>query len=465
MGEKRQQDKLAEFKSQERDSLKKREFVSSSTDTLSNVEINDSFSEAAGIGEEFANTLEWVPAYFCELYVLKSGFASHFVNQVTDVVKKNKRFLKRFRKPDIIDNQRTSMIRYSLSQIRRGTLKMRLQQLIRINGHFDCKLPNEHIFFGGKEIKDEETGEVAYTTGCMGKIIAEKIPRSMYHLEQEATIKYIMVREHERALFTKDGRILTVLEAGKHDIINRSIEFEIIEIYYVDIGNLQSRWGTQSKTVYGKGTRTATPATVKLNGTIVVRVNNLNNFLTNLVKNETEYYEGNLTSYVKDKVHQIVNSEISQTDALDVYKDAEGVMLAVKVKANDFFQDVGIELVDLSVGSIKFDETTDEIIQERLRKTQVEGAATDIELDKYKALQEMGIDLGAYVSKEQDIKMVASAPGGLTEKQKAENEIAELEKKIEELDEKLDNKEMSESVWEKRVERLESKIKDLRKKL
>jgi len=397
------------------------------------------------------------------MWVLKSERSQEFVNFVSENLYKKRRL----RKDKFLDYKVTP-VRYSLSDIRSGTLRNKMQNEIKARG-FECKLPTTHIMFGGKQITDEETGEAIYTKGCEGKIIAEKIPRVMYHFDKKSTIKYILVREHERALFTKDGRILTVLEAGKHDIINRSTEFEIIEIYYVDVGDLQSRWGTSTMLTDGKGTMTATQVRLRLNGSFTFRINNINNFLTNIVKNETEYYEGNLSKFVKDKILEIINSEMSQAEPISIYQDAEKVMLAVKVKANDLFQETGIELRSLAVSSCKFDEEVEQMFKDRLREIKVGGAGSDADtnrkLQELKALKEMGVDVSTYVSKEQDIKMAAASPGGASEKEKIKAEIAELEKKIDELDEKLDAGEMSESVWEKRMDRLEGKIKDLKKKL
>ncbi len=411
--------------------------------------ITDSFGSVRGVGQDSVETLEWVPAYYCELTVIKSPLSKKFTTSYTENIYKKRRIRK-----DKFLGQETHVVRANLSEIRGGTLRNKMQDLINLL-KFECKLPNQHVIFGKEE-------------NCFGKIIAEKIPRVLYHIAGEGpTIKYVLVREHERALFTRSGKILSVLEAGKHDIVNRSKEFDVVEIYYVDVGNVQTKWGTSTMITDGKGTMTATQVKLRLNGSVVSRVNNLNNFIPNLVKNETEYYEGNLQNYVKDKLLQIINSEMSQSDPISIYQDAEKVMLAVKVKANKFFQDVGVEIVDLSVASCKFDEEVEQMFKARLEKIKVGGATEDADTERkmqeLKRLQEMGIDVSTYVSKEQDIKMAAA--GGASEKERIEKEIAELEEKMEDLDDSLDSGKISETVWEKRTERIEKKIEELKSNL
>ncbi|KKM13907.1 hypothetical protein LCGC14_1711490 [marine sediment metagenome] len=431
-------------------------------ETITQEMIDDSFGKALGLGEEASDTLEWIPAYFCETSVLKSEQSQEFVNQVTEAIYKKKRLS---RKEKFLGKQKI-LVRYSLADIRSGTLKGRMQEEIGASG-FKCKLPNEHIRFGGEELTNPKTGKPINTQGCMGKIIAEKVPRVMYHYDKKSTIKYILVREHERVLFMRDGKIETVLDAGKHDIMSRSLTLDVIELYYVDVGNIQTRWGTSTMLTEGKGTMTATQVRLRLNGNLIIRINNLNNFISNIVKNETEYYEGNFQHYIKDKLIQIINSEMSQTEPISIYQDAEKVMLAVKVKANEFMQDAGVEIVDLAVASCKFDDDVEEMFKKRLEKIKVEGATADSDterkLQELKRLKEMGIDITDYVSKEQDIKIAGA--GGISEKEKIGKEIKQLEEKIEELDDKLDSGTISENVWEKRVERIEKKIEELKNKL
>jgi hypothetical protein len=101
---------------------------------------------------------------------------------------------------------------------------------------------------------------------------------------------------------------------------------------------------------------------------------------------------------------QIINSEMSQTEPLSIYQDAEKVMSAVNVKANDFFRDAGIEIIDLSVSTCKFDNEVEEIFRKRLEKIKVEGAEGDIKIDQriheLQKLKELGVDLNSYIQGE-----------------------------------------------------------------
>lgn len=372
-------------------------------------EIIDSFSGVAGIGGGDAETLEWIPAYYCEMWVLKSPYATEeFTHEVTQEIFKYKGW---FRKRLEHVGDLKHVLRYNLSEIRSSTLRNKMQEFIGLEG-FECKLPNNHIRFGGVK-HNSKTGKEIKIQGCLGKIIAEKIPKQLYfNKESGLTIKYILVREHERVLYVRDGKIMTVLEAGRHDILSGSMDFNIIEIYYVDVGNIPTKWGSSTMLTDGAGTRSATQVKLRINGSLIVRINNINNFITNIVKNEAEYYEGNIESYVKDKIYEIVNSEMSQAEPISIYQDAEKVLMAVKVKANEFLKDAGMEIVDLSVGACKFDEDVEAMFKKRLEKIKVEGAESDADsdrrLEELKQLKDLGIDINTYLQKEQEIRMASA---------------------------------------------------------
>ena len=350
-----------------------------------------------------ADTLEWIPAYYCEMWILKSDHANEkFIHEVTQEIFKIKGWFKK--RLQLVSNSK-HILRYNLAEIRSSTLRSKMQELIVIE-HFECKLPNNHIRFGGVK-RDAKTGTELVSKGCLGKTIAEKIPKSLYYInESGASIKYILVREHEKALFVIDGKVITTLDSGRHDIKNKTVDYEIIEIYYVDTGNITTRWGTYTMLTDGAGTRAATQVKLRVNGSLILRVNDISNFLTNIVKNQAEYYEGNIENYVKDKIIEIVNSEMSKAVPMNVYQNAEEVMIVVKLKSNEFLRDAGIEIVNLSVSSCKFDEKTEEIFSQRLEKIKVGGAESDAQfdrrMDELKKLKELGIDINEYVRREQE---------------------------------------------------------------
>ena len=369
-------------------------------------DITDSVGAIAGISGEDANTLEWIPAYYCEMWILKSPYATEeFIHEVTQEIYKEKGWLrKRF---EYIGDLK-QVLRYNLAEIRASTLRSKMQQFINLEG-FECKLPNHHIRFGGVR-RDAKTGAELKSQGCLGKTIAEKIPKNLYYInERGATIKYILVREHEKALFVKDGRIMSTLDAGMYDIKSKTMDYEIIEIYYIDTGNITTRWGTSTMLTDGAGTRSTTQVKLRINGSLILRINDVSNFFINIVKNQADYYEGNIENYVKDKIIEIVNSEMSKAVPMNIYQNAEKVMMAVKLKSNEFLKDAGIEIVNLSVSSCKFDEKTEEIFRQRLEKIKVGGAESDAQfdrrMDELKKLKELGIDINEYVKREQEVTM------------------------------------------------------------
>ncbi|MFX0067118.1 MAG: SPFH domain-containing protein [Candidatus Hermodarchaeota archaeon] len=345
--------------------------------------------------------LEWVPAYFCELFTLKNetNIDAFSTAVVTELYKKGL-----IRRKRVIDaGSSIAKVRHSLSEIRASALRARMQELVSNN--FQCILPTEHIRFPDLDDKSDESER---KMPCFGKIICEKVPRELYYNQEIGPfIQAMLVREHERAVLMVDGKPLTVFPPGIYDISNQ--DFHVMELYYLDNGNISTRWGTSTFLVDGRGTAAATQVRLRLNGTLVVRITNQMNFLFNIVKNEAEYYERNLAEYVKDKLIQTINAEMSQADPFSIYQDAEKVMAAAKTKTNEFFSDAGIEIFDLAIGSCRFDDEVEKTFQERLQAIKVEGAAADAdttrELHKLQQLKELGIDIKEYVRTGQQIEM------------------------------------------------------------
>ncbi len=385
--------------------MKKKDVVIFEKTDRDEEEITDSVSRVSCVSGEDADTLEWIPAYYCEMRILKSPYATEeFINEITQEIYKKKGW---FRKRLEFIEEVHQVLRYSLAEIRSSTLRSKMQHLITNEG-FECQLPNDHIRFGGVKT-DVKTGVKKTSLGCLGKIIAEKIPKRLYYINENPSIRNIMVREHEKALFVKDGKIISTLDAGRYDIKSQTRDYEIIEIYYVDTGNITTRWGTSTMLTDGAGTRSATQVKLRLNGSLIIRINNISNFLTNIVKNQEDYYEGNIENYVKDKIIEIVNAEMSKAVPLNIYQNAEEVMMTAELKSNEFLRDAGIEIVNLSVSSCKFNDETEEIFRQRLEKIKVGGADADVLLDRrideLKELKELGIDINEYVKREQQITM------------------------------------------------------------
>jgi len=340
-----------------------------------------------GHQENISMLIEWTPAYFCEITAIKTqDFDSFFTFEVIDeTFKKKGIFRKKFKKIE----EFKEYFRYSINEIRNSTLLGDFRKYIMDLG-FDCSIPTKHVRFG----KNRD---------CLGKIITERIPRNLFNYDKNgAMLNEILIKEHQIGVLFNDGLIRHEFQAGKWDLSKYSNFSSKCDLFFIDKGNIQTRWGTSVYLVDGKSKLTATQVRLRVNGDLVIQISDPAYFLKSIVKDNSEFFEGNLHDIIKSKITELINQTISKADPLSVYQDVEDTQRDIKYKAEEYLNSIGLCLVSLSIANFVWDAEVEEIFKKRLEKIKVTGASEDANVDRelyrLKQLQQMGVDINSLVN-------------------------------------------------------------------
>ncbi|MHA1299361.1 MAG: double zinc ribbon domain-containing protein [Candidatus Helarchaeota archaeon] len=347
------------------------------------------YSKGIKTDEFKEKTLQWNTIYYCEQTTLLSPAGEQLLNRagISQQVVKKRWYWK--------DKKIASQLPYTayLPQIRSGKALYQFQQLI--NQQFNCQLPNNHIAV--VQPKEKQMGK----QGCMGKILVKRVPRGIFFKGGDAkdlAIQYILVKQSQAAALFRDGKLLAILPADKHDIISYSKDFNIIDIWFLDLSNISLKWGTKSKTAPPEMDE------ARAFGSAIVKINNPNNFILNVIGSNEEFWENDLQRYVRDRIRQSVNDGIAKRNSFDLYQDTKKFEMEVKINAKKLFENTGIELVDFSVSSIKFADEVEAAFKNR----RIDMLSNDAELARLQKLKELGVDVGQYM-RDQTLKDVAKS--------------------------------------------------------
>ncbi len=334
------------------------------------------FERAEGVKTDADDirTVEWLPAYFCELAVLRSKHIDEF--KQIDIVKK-KKFLRK-------EIEEVYEYRASLEEIRTSPLKSAMQHII--TEYFDfkrCLLPNVHKL------------------PCRGKIIAEKIPRSVYTQGEPDALKYVLVKQSECCGLYRDGKLFTILDAGRHDIISQHKDWNILDLVYIDQKKQKLLWGTSSYT--------SDQIRVNSSGSVIATFKDPNNFLLNIFTDKNEYYEADLNDFVRDKISEIIRTEMAKLSAQEIFAERDAFIMNLQVAARKTFEIAGLSLDELAISKMDFPPE----IRDQLQSLKISNLQADAEVERLIKLQQAGISATEH-QRMQALKTLAETPGSGT---------------------------------------------------
>ena len=329
------------------------------------------FERAEGIKADDVRTIEWFPAYFCELAVLRSRHIDEF--KEIEIVKR-KRFLRK-------DIEEVDEYRATLDEIRTSPMKATMQNIITQNFDFNkCVLPNVHKL------------------PCRGKIVAEKVPRAAYAQGESDATKFVLVRQSECCGLYRNGKLYTILDAGRHDVISQHKDWNILDLIYIDQKKQKLLWGTSSYT--------SDQISVNSSGSVIATIKDPNNFLLNIFTDKNEYYVADLNDFVRDKISEVIRTEMAKLSVREIFAERDAFIMNLQVAARKTFEIAGLYLDELAVSKMDFPPE----IRGQLQSLKMNNLQADAEVDRLIKLQQAGISATEH-QRMQALKSLAETPG------------------------------------------------------
>ena len=200
-------------------------------------------------------------------------------------------------------------------------------------------------------------------------------PGMVYHIPSSEIpfVKLLIVKEYERGVFLRDGKLYAVLPPGRW-FLGRMPIVGRMELIWVDMGI--------TKLPYGLRTLTQDGVEIGANGVVYVRVADPERFIVNLVTGRSIFTTEDLQQFLKDQVIGILRAEMAHYDVRSIYVEREMFITVARVNLQEMLSDLGLEFRALEVaGFLLPDEVrgalqTPMIAARQAEATVTTGAAT-----------------------------------------------------------------------------------------
>jgi excisionase family DNA binding protein len=182
----------------------------------------------------------------------------------------------------------------------------------------------------------------------------------------------VIVRESQAAVFFRDGQALDVFRAGRHTITTANIPRIIdwigkafndrtpftAEVYFVSLREFANeKWGTPQPIIVRNPGMGLGVALLQGFGTYSFQVKDPQQFVTQIVGTRGTYrtseIEERLRTILLSKLQDVLGETTAASSVVDLIGLTEEVGAAVRAKAQDDFDAVGVQLKTFYIGNLK----------------------------------------------------------------------------------------------------------------
>jgi excisionase family DNA binding protein len=182
----------------------------------------------------------------------------------------------------------------------------------------------------------------------------------------------VIVRESQAAVFFRDGQALDVFRAGRHTITTANIPLLInligrlfnertpfpAEVFFVSLKEFANeKWGTPQPIIVRNPGMGLGVALLQGFGTYSFQVKDPQQFVTQIVGAQGAYrttdIEERLKTVLLSKLQDVLGETTSARSVVDLIGLTEEVGAAVRAKAQDDFEAIGMQLKTFYIGNLK----------------------------------------------------------------------------------------------------------------
>src|SRR5574342_537581 len=182
----------------------------------------------------------------------------------------------------------------------------------------------------------------------------------------------VIVREAQAAVFFRDGNALDVFRAGRHTITTANIPLLInligkafndrtrfpAEVYFVSMKEfVNEKWGTPQPIIVRNPGMGLGVALLQGFGTFSFQVKDPQQFVTQVVGTQGAYrttdIEERLKTILLSKLQDVLGETTAAKSVVDLIGLTEEVGAAVRAKAQDDFEAIGMTLKSFYIGNLK----------------------------------------------------------------------------------------------------------------
>ena len=182
----------------------------------------------------------------------------------------------------------------------------------------------------------------------------------------------VIVRESQAAVFFRDGNALDVFRAGRHTITTANVPLLInligkafndrtpfpAEVYFVSMKEFANeKWGTPQPIIVRNPGMGLGVALLQGFGTYSFQVKDPQQFVTQIVGAQGAYrtadIEERLRTILLSKIQDVLGETTAARSVVDLIGLTEEIGAAVRAKAQDDFEAIGMQLKTFYIGNLK----------------------------------------------------------------------------------------------------------------
>ncbi len=200
-------------------------------------------------------------------------------------------------------------------------------------------------------------------------------------------IPQFLVKEYERALFIRDGKIYEEFGPGRHTTSKLSSATNA-HLIYVSLVPFKLKWGLPE-------TMTQDNVTVGCSGTIELQVDNPKMFWAQVIGAKTRYTKDNMKDHILSNLQGVIRTELANLTVKQVYLERDVLIAAVRARLQEMFGSMGIDYKRLELVGINVPQKIKEALESTFTHSIDIGkkkAEQDLELEKVTRLAANGVD-------------------------------------------------------------------------
>ncbi len=209
-------------------------------------------------------------------------------------------------------------------------------------------------------------------------------------------IPNFLVREYERALFIRDGKIFQEFGPGTHTASKLSSMTKAYLIY-VSLMPFQLKWGLPE-------TMSKDNVRVGACGTIELQMEDSKMFFAHVLGPKTTFTKHDLREDLLDNIQGVIRSELAALSVKDIYLERDVLLAVVRGKLQELFKSRGFDYKRLEIQGINIPENIKTALESsKLHEIELGKKKGDFELEKERMAEMARLGIDATKMRELDI--------------------------------------------------------------
>jgi len=189
-------------------------------------------------------------------------------------------------------------------------------------------------------------------------------------------IPQFLVKEYERALFIRDGKIYEEFGPGRH-VTSKLSSMTNAYLIYISLVPFKVKWGLPE-------TMSKDDVTVGCSGTVELQIDNPKMFWAQVMGAKVRYTKDNLKDHILTNIQGVIRSELANLTVREIYLERDVLIAAVRARLQEMFGALGIDYKRLELVGINVPQKVKDAIESQ--------KIHDIEIGKKKKEQELELE-------------------------------------------------------------------------